>query len=341
MTVYQDNWTKVYVTDALSGAKTLEPGSVHTIVTSPPYWGLRSYLPPEHPDKHRELGTEASPEEYVEKLAEIFGALRLVLRDDGTLWLNIGSVYAGSWGNQGRKEGRGTQRPINGPMPQNLEPYPDRKSNTGSWVNQHSHFKPKDLIPLPWMVGLALQKGGWWLRADCIWSKPNPMPSSVRDRPTISHEYVLMFSKKPRYFFDQEAVRQPNVSTEQLEHTRRYAKVYENHTTGAAANGQPGNVNNVGIHARAQRAGRNIRSVWTIATRPYPRSHYATFPPDLIYPCIKAGCCEGGTVLDPFMGSGTTAWAARKLGRQSIGFDLDERNIGLIAERMGLQEAML
>lgn len=318
---YSCDWSSVYVTDALEGAKLLEHQSVHCIVTSPPYWRLRSYLPTDDPSKALELGGEPTPELYVERLVEVFRALWDVLRDDGTLWLNLGSSYAA-----GGNGGGGSY------MTERREAAWQQRSDLNGWRPAPPGFKAKDLIPIPWLVGLALQRNGWYLRADNIWSKPNPMPSSVTDRPTISHEYMLLFSKKPRYFFDQEAV--------------RLAPAPHN----KAAQGRAQYVPPMGVHRPVKGTsvselryydevkGANIRSVWTIATRPYPGSHYATFPPDLIYPCVKAGSPVGGTVLDPFMGSGTTAYAARKLCRRSVGFDLDERNIELVAQRMAKAE---
>jgi len=198
-------------------------------------------------------------------------------------------------------------------------------------------LKQKDLVGIPWRVAFALQADGWYLRSDVVWSKPNPMPESVTDRPTKAHEYVFLLTKSARYFFDQEAVREPNVSAEQAEHNARYAKVYDAHTE-RVQNGQgiqPGNVNNVGIHSRGgATVGRNVRSVWEIATQPYPEAHFATYPEELVRRCILAGCPEGGTVLDPFGGSGTTALVARKHGRRSVLIELSEAYCGLAARRL-------
>lgn len=396
---YECNFAKVYATDALSGATMLEPQSVHTIVTSPPYWGLRSYLDKDDPGKAMELGAERTPEEYVQRLVEVFRALRPALHDTGQLWLNLGDSYAtGGTGGQSssstlRGNGHGGGKPLSRQLQRLNEDTQARRALPG--------MKPKDLVGIPWMVAFALRSDGWYLRSDIVWSKPNPLPESVRDRPTKSHEYLFLLTKSPRYYFDQEAVREPGS---------------ENIPWAASTNGGTkarlirGDGNPEGLGKPAEAAGRNIRSVWSIATQPYSGSHYATFPPALIYPCIKAGTSERGvceacgspwkrvverervwtakdvgttnkdahlapqsmarngdsragnvgsrtvgwqptcscsadtipaTVLDPFCGSGTTMLAARKLGRRSIGLDLDQRNIALIEERMGTQGVML
>lgn len=261
---------RVLTGDCREVLTTVPAGSVQTCVTSPPYFGLRDY------GVDGQIGLEPTVEGYVAELVTVFREVRRVLRDDGTLWLNLGSSYAANW-NSRRPEGGG-----------------GFIDNGRERVKRSVGFKPKDLIPVPWLVGLALQQDGWWLRSDCIWAKPNCMPSSVRDRPTTSHEYVLLLSKQPRYFFDAEAVKEPNSSPEQLAHNLKYAKPYEVYDERAGDTGQPGNVNNVGIHARPGAEGRNIRSVWTIATAPFAEAHFATFPPALAERCIKAGTSEKG-----------------------------------------------
>lgn len=285
---------------------------------------MRSYLPADHPDKAIELGAEKTPEEYVEKLVEVFRALRRALRDDGTLWLNLGDSYAAG-GTGGKPSNKSTlsQHGDNG-----RSPFLDNIGD-GRLRFAPPGYKPKDLVGIPWAVAFALRSDGWYLRSDIIWSKPNAMPESVTDRPTKSHEYMFLLTKSPRYYFDREAVREA--------HSRLWGE--EDGRGIYAGKGNPDQKEN-NMHVLSHPAGRNIRSVWNIATRPYPGSHYAVFPPDLIYPCIKAGTSEGDIVLDPFMGSGTTALAARKLGRRSIGFDLDERNIKQVEERLGLQGVM-
>ncbi len=335
--------------DCIEGLRTLPDASVHCCVTSPPYWGLRDY------GHDGQIGLESTPEAYVARMVEVFREVRRVLRDDGTLWLNLGDSYAGSWGNQGRKETRGTQRPINGPMMQRLKAqpvheieccldddctcpagdenggiYPDKKTRTGSWVNDHPTLKPKDLVGIPWRGAFALQADGWWLRQDIIWHKPNPMPESVRDRCTKAHEYVFLLTKSERYYYDAEAVSEHAVCDRKP--GRRITDTRETHGTGGG---------NAGINSLLARyhegdapKSRNRRSVWTITTKPYSGAHFAVMPPDLVEPCIKAGCPEGGTVLDPFAGSGTTLAVAAQLGRNAIGCELNPEYIALAERRI-------
>ena len=332
---------RIIVGDCIEGMRTLPDGIAHCCVTSPPYWGLRDY------GHEGQIGLEGTPEEYVARMVEVFREVRRVLRDDGTLWLNLGDSYAGSWGNQGRKETRGTQRAINGPMLQKLKAsavhdieccmdddcvcpageggiYPDRKTCTGSWVNDHPTLKPKDLVGIPWRVAFALQADGWWLRQDIIWHKPNPMPESVRDRCTKAHEYVFLLTKSDRYYYDAEAISEA-------------AKIQDakgiSHATRRVLNGS---ATTVGRQDRTYdaKATRNRRSVWTVTTKPYSGAHFAVMPPDLVEPCIKAGCPEGGTVLDPFAGSGTTLAVAAELGCNAIGCELNPEYVKLAKARI-------
>jgi DNA modification methylase len=235
-----------------------------------------------------ELGLEPTPELYLAHVVAVFHEVRRVLRKDGTLWLVLGDSYAGSWGNQGRKNARGTQRSINGPMIQNLRPYPNRRSNTGSWVNRHPVLKPKDLIGIPWQVALALRADGWYLRSDIVWAKPNPMPESVTDRPTKSHDYVFLMAKSEQYFYDAAASREPIREKTLTVHTTPYK--------GTGTESRGGKINKwIESHGgRCHPATRNRRTVWTIATEPYPEAHFATYPTALVVPCIKSGTSEHG-----------------------------------------------
>ncbi|WP_449344066.1 DNA-methyltransferase [Streptomyces malaysiensis] len=260
---------------------------------------------------------ENTPAEYVEKLRAVFAEVRRVLADDGTLWLNLGDSYYSGKGeptrpNEKNRARRFGKRTLDGP----------------SWG-----LPRKSLIGVPWRVALALQDDGWILRSEIIWAKRNIMPEAVRDRPTRSHEQVFLFAKRARYWYDADAIREESTSAAQAAHNQRYAREYQAHTTRAATTGQPGNVNNIGIHARPGKGGRNARSVWTISQTPNPQAHFATFPLDLPSRCIKAGCFLGGTVLDPFSGSGTTGAAARQLGRKYIGIDLNPVYHDLAKER--------
>lgn len=295
----------------------LQGETVQTVVTSPPYWGLRDY------GVERQIGLEASPEQYVERVVDVFRHVRRVLRNDGTAWLNLGDTYSG-----GRNGAPGPQADVRHP------------GRTRGWVPPQAAggtgLAQKQLVGIPWRVALALQADGWFLRCDVIWAKSNFMPEAVKDRPTRAHEYLFLLTKRPRYFYDADAVREPNVSPEQYEHTTRYAKEYEAHTDRieAGMGGQPGNVNNVGIHSRPGEPGRNLRSVWNIATTPFPEAHFATFPKKLVEPCVKAGSRPGDTVLDPFAGSGTTGVVALRLGRSFIGIELNPQYAELARRRI-------
>lgn len=299
--------------DCIAGLKTLPDASVHCCVTSPPYWGLRDY------GHEGQIGLEETPEAYVARMAEVFREVRRVLRDDGTLWLNLGDSYAGSWGNQGRKETRGTQRPINGPMMQRLKSqpvheidccldedcacaagdkngdiYPDKKTRTGSWVNDHPTLKPKDLVGIPWRVAFALQADGWWLRQDIIWHKPNPMPESVRDRCTKAHEYVFLLTKSERYFYDAEAVKVPASQATFDRNKHGFNGAFKGQFRGTPGeerfqDGRPIDAPQFAADGKANR-----RSVWTVSTKPYKGAHFATMPTTLVEPCIKAGTSEHG-----------------------------------------------
>jgi DNA modification methylase len=259
----------------------------------------------------------------------VFREVRRVLRDDGTLWLNLGDSYAGSWGNQGRKEERGGQRPVNVGMMQPVHDgrYPSNGSNTGS-LDRTPGCKNKDLVGIPWMVAFALRADGWYLRSEIIWHKPNPMPESVTDRPTKAHEQIFLLTKSPRYFYDAEAIKEPSITGD----TRKpygsdgaWAMDGRNkwdEGKGQQRDGADGNT-------------RNRRSVWTVTPKPYKGAHFATFPPDLIRPCILAGSSVGGPpVLDPFMGSGTTGQVSLGHGRDFVGIELNTSYVDLAEQRI-------
>ena len=269
-----------------------------TCVTSPPYFGLRDYG---HPGQ---LGLEQTPEEYIAAMVEVFRCVRDVLADDGTLWLNIGDSYAGGGG------GNYSAGTLNN-SGQNIT----NVRNRPAWLSQ-AGLKPKDLIGIPWMLAFALRADGWYLRQDIIWHKPNPMPESVRDRCTKAHEYIFLLSKSERYFFDSEAVMEP-VASSTIERLSQPTLPQQEGSTRV-----PGKTNG-NMKAVGRTDKRNRRSVWTVATRPYKGAHFATFPPALIEPCILAGSRPGDIVLDPFMGSGTTASVALQHGRQYLGCELN------------------
>ena len=270
-------------------------------VTSPPYFGLRDYG---HPGQ---IGLEQTPEAYIAAMVEVFRCVRDVLADDGTLWLNIGDSYARTGGTD-RKVSSTAQV---GSTRNTMEQMSDRTSKASALG-----LKDKDLIGIPWMLAFALRADGWYLRQDIIWSKPNPMPESVRDRCTKAHEYVFLLSKSERYFYDADAVMEP-VAASTIERLSQPTLPQQVGSTRV-----PGKTNG-NMKAVGNGETRNRRSVWTVATRPYKGAHFATFPPALIEPCILAGSRPGDIVLDPFMGSGTTASVALQHGRQYLGCELN------------------
>ena len=278
---------------------------VHTCVTSPPYFGLRDY------GVDGQIGLEETPDAYVNKLVNVFREVKRVLRDDGTLWLNLGDSYSGSgkgvWNASDERKiaVKETYRPSSNPV----------KTLTG--------LKPKDLIGIPWRVAFALQADGWYLRQDIIWHKPNPMPESVRDRCTKAHEYVFLLSKGPRYYFDNEAIKEPGV----IPAGTRGAK-------GSAERAARKGVNSRPPEYKVYDGMRNRRSVWTVTTKPFKGAHFATFPPDLIEPCVLAGCPVGGVVLDPFGGAGTTGLVALKHRRKAILLELNPEYVKIATDRI-------
>jgi DNA modification methylase len=269
--------------DVLEQLAGLPDASVDCCVTSPPYFGLRDY------GVEGQIGLEDTPDAYITRLVGVFREVRRVLAPHGTCFVNMGDSYAGSWGNQGRKPERGTQRPINGGMltPVHDGRYPSNGSNTGAVP---PGVKPKDLLLMPARLALALQADGWWLRSDIIWAKPNPMPESVRDRPTSAHEHVFLLTKQPRYWWDAEAVREPHDPD---------SPFWRTHPNGQRAisrtdrlDGSNDAAPNTWLRELSPSAGRNVRNVWTIATEPTPDAHFATFPRELVRRCLAAGCPE-------------------------------------------------
>jgi DNA modification methylase len=269
-----------------------------------------------------QLGLEETPAAYVARLVEVFRLVRDLLADDGTLWLNLGDSYAGSWGAQGRQGENGEMAGRSVVSARQIEAHPKRNGHTGTI--REEGLKPKDLIGIPWRVALALQADGWYLRSDIIWAKPNPMPESVTDRPTKSHEYLFLLSKSAEYFYDAEAIREPNSNPELSECRIDWRERPNNGEWPAGTGGRMGSV----------KEGRNKRSVWTVATQPYDGAHFATFPPDLILPCVLAGSRPGDVVFDPFMGSGTTALVAKGNGRRYLGCELNPEYRALWEERL-------
>jgi len=286
---------RILVGDCRQVLATLPEASVQCVVTSPPYFGLRDY------SVMGQIGREATVEEYVGQMVSVFRGVRRVLRDDGTVWLNLGDSYA-----SGRMDG----------------------------------LKPKDLIGIPWRVAFALQADGWYLRSDIIWHKPNPMPERVTDRPTKAHEYLFLLTKAARYFYDADAVREPFVT----ENGMGWAKAVKTQDTMKIGGDNRRQQSMAGSGMASMRpgiGGRNRRTVWTIATRATKDAHFATFPPALIEPCIKAGSKTGDVVLDPFAGAGTTLLVAERLGRDSIGIELNPTYADMAASRIRKDAPML
>jgi len=274
-------------------------------VTSPPYYGLRDYG-----GEDCQIGLEESPEEYIQNLVEVFREVGNNLTDDGTLWLNIGDSYY----NYRPGKGQGLVKQTVSNSKQDL---PDKCARRG---NKLKGYKEKDLIGIPWMLAFALRADGWYLSQDIIWHKPNPMPESVRDRCTKSHEYLFLLSKNKHYYYDNESIKEP-------------AKDWgtRDRTNGKYHNPGSGLVPHSGLTKSYPM--RNKRSVWSITNKPYKGAHFATFPRDLVEPCILAGSRVSDTILDPFMGSGTTAMVAKSLGRYYIGCELHESYGNLIYDR--------
>lgn len=318
---------QILVGDCRARMREMEAGSVQTCVTSPPYFGLRDY------GHDGQIGLEPTPDDFVQAMVDVFREVRRVLADDGTVWLNLGDSYAsdtkgsGGQGKSGlRKDGRDeASRLRSGDISIGHQKFKPLRINHG--------VKNKDLIGIPWRVAFALQADGWYLRQDIIWHKPNPMPESVTDRCTKAHEYIFLLSKGPRYYFDAKAISEPAIHA---------GAVVKNND---GKNGQMGDFG-------ATRGGflkeggvtvgdtRNKRSVWTVNSQPFAEAHFATYPPDLIEPCILAGCPVGGTVLDPFGGAGTTGLVADRNGRNAVLCELNPEYAAMAERRLSADGGM-
>lgn len=337
---------QVLIGDALEQLRTLPESSVQCVVTSPPYYGLRNY------GVAGQIGLEKTPAEYVAKLVAIFREVKRVLRDDGTLWLNLGDSYVGTSGNPKSSPCKGPNSCV-GPTAAASMPMMGRfrtskgkriVRGSGRWGGGNTavkSLKPKDLMGIPWRVAFALQDDGWYLRSDIIWAKGNAMPESVTDRPTRSHEYVFLFAKKSRYYYDAKAIAEPavvgdngsyfdkgktgRVHAHQGRDKRDKQRLVENRTDA----GFNDRWDAQSTHGKT----RNRRDVWHINTQPYPGSHFAVFPEKLVELMILAGSPTGSTVLDPFAGSGTTLAVANRLGRHAIGIELSPAYARLIEQR--------
>lgn len=315
--------SEIWLGDSLETLKQLPDQSVNCCVTSPPYWGLRDY------GVRGQLGLENTPEEYVDDMVKIFSEVRRVLRLDGTLWLNLGDSYASNGGD----------RTI------------DQALAKTTLHNPFGNLKFKDLVGIPWMVAFALRSDGWYLRSDIIWAKPNPMPESVTDRPTKAHEYLFLLSKSTKYFYDADAIKERAIYFDDDRQSMANEKrngirpIYKDARSydGKYSDKQRGHVRrHAGFNDRWDNmtkqeqcsAMRNKRSVWTVPTKPFSGAHFATFPEKLITPCILAGCPEGGVVLDPFGGSGTSGIVAVNNGRKAILIELNPSYVDMASRRI-------
>lgn len=307
--------------DCVVGLRSLPAGCVHTCVTSPPYFGLRDY------GHDGQIGLEQTPDEYVAKMVDVFREVLRVLRDDGTLWLNLGDSYAGGGGGNYNKNG------ISQAGGQHITNVRNRRE----WL-ESAQIKPKDLIGIPWRVAFALQADGWYLRQDIIWHKPNPMPESVTDRCTKAHEYIFLLSKSARYYYDAEAIKMPvsesTIGRGPVDFGGKKGREYAPHQKDPNFRNGSEQWGMTFDYTKSCKTGVNRRSVWSVSTKPYSGAHFATYPPDLIEPCILAGSPEGGVVLDPFMGAGTTALVARKLNRNYVGLELNPEYVRIAEQRL-------
>lgn len=316
--------------DCIKVVQSLPSDTIQTVITSPPYWGLRDYGMTE------QIGLEETVQEYIQKIVSLFREIKRVLKDDGTVWLNLGDAYAGS--------GRG--RIANGRTHPGINHMQSVGQTSGviNLSNKVAGLKPKDLIGLPWRVAFALQEDGWYLRKDIVWNKPNAMPESVRDRPTSSHEYIFLLSKSQKYYYDHEAIKEEAAYKPFPDPPRGSRGAFGMEQLGRREDKPRGSFKGKygDLAFRAIRNKRNKRSVWTVATKPTKDAHFATYPVELIEPCVLAGCPVDGIVLDPFMGSGTTGIAALKHSRNFIGIELNPDYIKIANKRLnGVQIELL
>ena len=344
---------KIYNENSLTGLKNLPDNSIDCCVTSPPYFGLGDY------GNSEQIGLENTPELFVEQLVKVFTEVKRVLKKEGTLWLNLGDSYWGGKGQSGQKDADiQDERNKAGKSISSKAQQMGGKGITMPKDGKHHTIKPKDLIGIPWMVAFALRSSGWYLRQDIIWSKPNPMPESVTDRCTKAHEYIFLMSKSNKYYYDSEAIKQPMITKEDrpngvvrnrlFQYDSKLNNNPEAYRSGGVIGGkkhknlEDNGLTNHSFH-KTRNEGKewesldgmaNKRSVWTVTTKPYSGAHFATFPEELICDMIKAGCQEGGVVLDPFMGVGTTALVARKLNRNYVGFELNPKYIKIAENRL-------
>ena len=307
--------------DCRETLKQLPDGCINTCITSPPFYALRDY------QEENQIGLEKTPDEYVEELVKVFREVKRVLREDGTLWLNLGDTYSS------HKDCKSISQTLSIGTGSEQAHVIDkgRSASRDSKMLKEQGLKNKELIGIPWKVAFALREDGWYLRQDIIWSKKNSMPESVKDRCTKSHEYIFLMTKNPTYYYDNEAIKEEvTQSTKERDKYKRTGYEKESHG---------GEINHINPYKayRDTNLKKNKRSVWTVATRPFKDAHFAVFPPDLIEPMVLAGCPEKGIVLDPFMGSGTTGMVAQSLGRSWIGCELNPEYVEMQRKRTSQQ----
>lgn len=322
---------RIIVGDCRDVLGDLDAESVQTVVTSPPYWGLRDY------GCDGQIGLEPTPAEYVEVMVDVFRRVRRVLRDNGTVWLNLGDTYIG-----GRSGRSGTSAVVSS---RNHDAVNAAYQAAGDKTHRSAPgLKPKDLVGIPWRIAFALQADGWWLRSEIVWSKTNPQPENVKDRPTRAHEHLFLLAKSRRYYYDADAIRTPlKPKTLTTYGTRRRSKGTD--ALGAVKShnlAQDIPERRPRLDANGTPSGANKRTVWTVAQEPFPDAHFATYPSALVEPCILAGAPPGGVVLDPFVGSGTTLEVALRLGRRAIGIEAQSDYVPMIEERLrGVQYPLI
>ena len=306
--------------DCRETLKQLPDGCINTCITSPPFYALRDY------QEENQIGLEKTPDEYVEELVKVFREVKRVLREDGTLWLNLGDTYSS------HKDCKSISQTLSIGTGSEQAHVIDkgRSASRDSKMLKEQGLKNKELIGIPWKVAFALREDGWYLRQDIIWSKKNSMPESVKDRCTKSHEYIFLMTKNPTYYYDHEAIKEDAVRAGSIPKGKKYSSELADNKIGGKHTRET-------LNEKPVAAKKNKRSVWTVATRPFKDAHFAVFPPDLIEPMVLAGCPEKGIVLDPFMGSGTTGMVAQSLGRSWIGCELNPEYVEMQRKRTSQQ----
>lgn len=308
---------KIYLGNCIDVLRTFPDKSINCCITSPPYYGLRDY------GVDGQIGMESTPDEYVENIVNVFNEVKRVLTDDGVLWLNIGDSYAGS------NKGKGTKKLSKLQSSNHDANYMLNNNNTNKTYKLNG-YKPKDLIGIPWMIAFALRNSGWYLRQDIIWAKGNPMPESVKDRCTKSHEYIFLLTKSRKYYFDNVSIKEPAITK---------PKARNKNKEGYQADYPNGSRFSAGTRVYGSDGMRNKRDVWFVNTKPCKEAHFATFPDTLIKPCVLAGCPENGIILDPFIGSGTTGIVAKRHNRNYIGIEINPEYAAIAERRISEEQS--